>query len=227
MRSSISRVNQEGTPSDHLLFHLPEMSREQKKKTFASLSTVDIFQPHLPEKPMNRMIAIIKNREGFRQRVKEGKIIIKGEISDFDSTSVTFEDGTSYEIDTVIYCTGYKERHFPFLKKEYVPQIEGVDTLALYKHIVHPKYPSLFYIHMIAIAVAEMQTRYVANLLEGNFSLPSQDVMEGEVREHIERVRKSDQAHALISHTTYVEELMEDILDDVNYFPSFLPKPKL
>ncbi|KAJ3329983.1 Cyclopentanone 1,2-monooxygenase (CPMO) [Blyttiomyces sp. JEL0837] len=49
------------------------------------------------------------------ERIGAGKILVRPNLTRFSSgTTVEFEDGTAEDVDTVVYCTGYKIEH-PFL----------------------------------------------------------------------------------------------------------------
>jgi len=46
--------------------------------------------------------------------ILSGMLVVKGNVKEFTENGVIFEDGTSEEIDVVIFATGYKF-NFPFL----------------------------------------------------------------------------------------------------------------
>jgi hypothetical protein len=72
--------------------------------------------------------------------VGHGDIQPKPDIDRFDGSTVYFEDGTSAEIDVVVFCTGYLA-HFPFLDDSYLNP-EG-DHPVLARQIFTPATPTL------------------------------------------------------------------------------------
>ena len=56
---------------------------------------------------------------------------------------VLFVDGTSADIDTIVWCTGYKIT-FPFLALDVI-ETTG-NQVALYRRVVHPQRPGLYFI---------------------------------------------------------------------------------
>jgi hypothetical protein len=107
-------------------------------------------------------------------RIGLGSVTPKPWISRFDGKRVHFEDGSVEEIDVIVYCTGYKIT-LPFLSEEV---IDAKNELPLYKRVVHPDRPGLYFIGLIDVAgplnpLSELQTEWVADLLEGKVALPS------------------------------------------------------
>lgn len=107
--------------------------------------------------------------------VLSGKIKIKKNISKITSSSVIFEDDEEVKCDAIIFGTGY-EIAFPFLDDDIV-SIEN-NTIKLYKHLFSPKIErpeSLAFIGLVQpsgpiFPVAEMQTRWFVQLIQGTFN---------------------------------------------------------
>jgi len=83
----------------------------------------------------------------------------------------------------VIYCTGYKIS-FPFLDEASI----GADGnhLPLYRRIVSPKLPGLYFIGLVqpigaVMPIAEIQAEWVADLLQGRTALPPEQQMNREI----------------------------------------------
>jgi thioredoxin reductase len=72
--------------------------------------------------------------------VGHGDIRPKPDIDHFTSDAVVFTDGTSAEVDVVVFCTGYLAV-FPFLPDETLPQVNDHTHLA--RHIFSPTTPTL------------------------------------------------------------------------------------
>lgn len=112
-------------------------------------------------------------------------------IQGFDGNKVLFEDGTEYEPDSVICCTGYKI-DLPFLSDDLKKVIldEKRNTIELFKNVFHPYIgSSLAFIGFVqpasggVLSMSEMQARWFAELCRGSVSLPSVGDMLWSIRE--------------------------------------------
>jgi dimethylaniline monooxygenase (N-oxide forming) len=108
-------------------------------------------------------------------RIGQGRVRPKPWISSLDGSQVRFEDGSAEDIDTIVYCTGYKIT-LPFLAEEIIDPKDN--EVPLYKRVVHPDRPGLYFIGLIDVQgpvnpLSELQTEWVADLLEGKVELPS------------------------------------------------------
>lgn len=63
--------------------------------------------------------------------IGHGDIAPKGDVERFDGKTVRFVDGSSTEVDVVVYATGYK-RDFPFLDAELLEWKDGIPDLFLH-----------------------------------------------------------------------------------------------
>jgi dimethylaniline monooxygenase (N-oxide forming) len=108
-------------------------------------------------------------------RIGHGRVTPKPWISRVDGERVLFQDDTVEEIDVIVYCTGYNIS-LPLLSHPIVDSEDG--TVPLYKRVVHPDLPSLYFVGLIDVAgplnpLAELQVEWIADLLEGTVALPS------------------------------------------------------
>ena len=119
-------------------------------------------------------------------RLGHGAITVKPKIERFaGGRTVRFDDSSSEEIDLVVYCTGYKIS-FPFFDDALISAPDN--RIPLYRRVVSPEHPGLYFIGLVQplgaiMPLAEAQSEWVADLLEGRASLPSARRM----REVIER----------------------------------------
>jgi hypothetical protein len=117
-------------------------------------------------------------------RLGHGDIAVKPNIDRFSGgRSIRFADGSTEEIDLVVYCTGYKIT-FPFLDPALV-EAEG-NRLPLYRRVASVEQPGLYFIGFVQplgamMPIAEAQSEWVADLLAGRGALPSV----GEMREEV------------------------------------------
>lgn len=120
-------------------------------------------------------------------RISHGDIAVRPVIESFDGPSVRFADGTSAEVDAVVYCTGYRIA-FPFLADDCVFADSG--QVALYHRVVSPHHRGLYFAGLIrpvgsATRLIEGQAEWIADLVEGSVGLPSTEAMTDEVDAHL------------------------------------------
>ncbi|MFN8175401.1 MAG: NAD(P)-binding domain-containing protein [Solirubrobacteraceae bacterium] len=108
-------------------------------------------------------------------RIGHGDIVVKPNIARLDGDRVRFVDGSSEPVDVIVYCTGYKIT-FPFFDEGLV-SAPG-NHIPLYRRVVSPEHPGLYFIGLLQplgaiMPLAEAQAEWVADLLEGEATLPS------------------------------------------------------
>jgi len=113
-------------------------------------------------------------------RIGEGRVKVKPSIRRLEGHSVRFEDGSTERIDRIVYCTGYKIT-FPFFAPG-LPDPSADNRIELYRRVVHPDLPGLYFIGLIQplyaiMPLAELQSEWVADLLEGTARLPDRGTM--------------------------------------------------
>lgn len=100
--------------------------------------------------------------------VSHGDIIPKPEIARFDNDTVHFSDGTSADVDIIVFATGYNIV-FPFIDKELLNWHDGRPRL--YRNVFHPKYDNLFVAGLIQpdggqFVIVHWQARALATFLK-------------------------------------------------------------
>lgn len=117
--------------------------------------------------------------EDLLKKVSFGDVIMKPDVAELRGDKVAFVDGSEAQIDTIICATGY-QISFPFFQPSF---IEVQDNhLPLYRHVVHPDYPGLYFIGLVQplgaiMPLAEVQAEWVAGLLSGRVALPNKATM--------------------------------------------------
>jgi cation diffusion facilitator CzcD-associated flavoprotein CzcO len=116
-------------------------------------------------------------------RLGHGDIVVKPNIDHFDDDTVVFADGTSEQIDVVIYCTGYRIT-FPFFDESVVSAEDN--RIDLYRRVVSIDQPNLYFIGLIQplgaiMPLAEAQSSWVADLISGEGELPHRSAMARDV----------------------------------------------
>ncbi|KAL6416597.1 hypothetical protein ACFW04_013320 [Cataglyphis niger] len=101
-----------------------------------------------------------------------------------------FRDGSSAEVDSFIYCTGYKFT-YPFMSTKVEIRTDDNHVEPIYKLLVHMDYTNPFFMGLPAIMILfpmfHIQAKYILKVLEGRIQLPSSQRM----REEYEIEKKS------------------------------------
>ena len=156
--------------------------------------------------------------ENFFNRIGDGRLIVKTEVDRIDHNMVYFKDGSSEEMDAIIYCTGF-DLDFPFFKDESLKLHDN--RVPLFKRIFSPQYPDVCFIGAFqAVAfgflhMMEHQARLVAKYIEGSYALPSQaDMLKdiGRERKSIERnFTKALRNNYQMLGCLYIEDIKAEI----------------
>jgi len=112
-------------------------------------------------------------------RIGHGDIQPRPGIAELHEGSVTFADGQTDEIDTIIYCTGYAHAA-PFLTRRGLGPSAG--GYRLYEQIWDPRFSGLAHVGLVQplgsfFPVFESQARLLANWIVGEYALPDQETM--------------------------------------------------
>ena len=125
-------------------------------------------------------------------RIGHGRVKPKPDIERIDGRRVRFVDGSGEDVDTIVWCTGYRIS-FPFLSKE-VLDTSG-NRAPLYRRVVHPDRPGIYFIGLLQplgaiMPLAEAQSEWIADVLEGRVALPAPDEMKRVIAREDRRMRK-------------------------------------
>ncbi|MCE7082338.1 SRPBCC family protein [Streptomyces sp. ST2-7A] len=151
--------------------------------------------------------------EALLPRLGHGGIGVKPNISHFDGDTVHFTDGSSEVIDAVIYSTGYKVG-FPFLGASVIAPKDN--DVSLFHRVVDPRHRGLYFIGLFqplgaTTVLAEAQSHWVADLIEGKAALPSAERMHREIARYKHRLAKryiTSKRHTMqVDHYPYLAEL--------------------
>jgi dimethylaniline monooxygenase (N-oxide forming) len=118
-------------------------------------------------------------------RLGAGDIAVMPNIERFaGGRTVRFAGGREEEIDLVVYCTGYRIT-FPFLDERVFPIVDN--RLPLYRRVATVELPGLYFVGFIQplgpiMPLAEAQSEWVADLLQGRAALPSATEMHAEIK---------------------------------------------
>ncbi len=125
-------------------------------------------------------------------RIGPGRITVKPNIERLEGDRVRFVDGSTEPIEVIIFCTGYKIT-FPFFSPDLVKA--EANRIPLYRRVVDPEHPGLYFIGLIQplgaiMPIAELQSKWVADILEGKVELPSPEEMREVIGREDERMAK-------------------------------------
>ena len=104
----------------------------------------------------------------IHDRLADGAVRPKPNIRELRGDRVLFEDGSEEQVDTIVYCTGYKVT-FPFFDEGFISAPEN--DLPLYRRFLHPEVPGVYFLGLAQplgaiMPLAEEQARWIAQLLE-------------------------------------------------------------
>jgi dimethylaniline monooxygenase (N-oxide forming) len=125
-------------------------------------------------------------------RIGHGRIEPKPNIERLEGDRVRFVDGSEEPIDVIVYCTGYKIT-FPFLSPDLISASDN--RLPLYRRVVDPDHPGLYFIGLIQplgaiMPLAEAQSEWIADVLEGRATLPTPKQMRKVIEREDRRMAK-------------------------------------
>jgi dimethylaniline monooxygenase (N-oxide forming) len=177
-----------GIPTDHLttspFARAPFFwMRRLGLSTIIRLSRGRVTKYGLPEPDHKLLSAHPTISDDLLTRLGHGDIGVKPNIARIDGDTVHFVDGTSEKIDVIVYCTGYKIT-FPFFSDELVAAHDN--EISLFHRVVDPAHPGLYFVGLVQplgaiMPLAEAQSEWVADLLDGTATLPSDSEMRREI----------------------------------------------
>jgi hypothetical protein len=126
-------------------------------------------------------------------RIVHGRVTPKPNVERLMGDRVRFVDGSEERIERIVYATGYRVT-IPFLSPDVIGAIED-NRLPLYRRVVPPDVPGLYFIGLLQplgaiMPLAEAQSEWIADVLEGKAALPSADEMKRAIERDDERMRK-------------------------------------
>jgi hypothetical protein len=135
-------------------------------------------------KPDHRLLETHPTVSGiFLTRIGNGDIIPKPNIEQLQGKQVRFTDGSAADADVIIYATGYKIS-FPFFDPGFL-SAPG-NKLPLFKRAIKPGIDNLFFVGLAQplptlVNFAELQAKWLAQLMVGNYVPPTIEEMEASI----------------------------------------------
>ncbi|XP_055597164.1 senecionine N-oxygenase-like [Uranotaenia lowii] len=108
------------------------------------------------------------------------KVVQVADVQRLHKHTVEFTDGSCYEVDFILYCTGYYFS-FPFLSPDCGIQVEDSWVKPLFKHIININNPTMAFIgipyHVCTSPMFDLQVRFTLQFYSDRKQLPTQKEM--------------------------------------------------
>lgn len=131
----------------------------------------------------NAFAAGITQSQNFLPAVAEGRIGTRPWIERIDGHTVWFADGTSENVDAILFGSGYR-MCLSWLSEDIVRTIaHDGHSVDLHDHTFHPDLPGLAFIGLYNLVgpllpVLELQARWIARCLADRMEMPSSKAMQ-------------------------------------------------
>ena len=91
-----------------------------------------------------------------------------------DARKVYFADGSSEEVDVIVWCTGYNVE-FPFFDRDFISAPNNY--LPLFHRAIEPERPGICFVGLLqplgpVMPLSEAQSKWYARYLKGDYTLP-------------------------------------------------------
>ncbi|EEP79631.1 conserved hypothetical protein [Uncinocarpus reesii 1704] len=171
------------------------------------------------------MEANVTMRSDLLDNIRTGRIIPhRAAIQSVSETSLILTDGTSIDVDVVIFCTGY-HLSVPYVPEEsyrmtYNEILSTNNSMDLYKLVASPLFSDLFFIGFVELAgplipVAEVQARWATSVLAGRIKLPPMEEVYDDIAVYqaslVSSMVNSDRHTVTIRYLPYCDDLLRDI----------------
>jgi dimethylaniline monooxygenase (N-oxide forming) len=185
-----------GVPTDHLtdspLARGPFPLQKLGLRTMLRIAVGRMTDYGLPQPDHDVLEAHPTVSDDLLTRLGHGDIHVRPNIDRFEGSKVFFVDGTAVEADVVVYATGYRVA-FPFLDETVIRAEDN--HLALYRRVVAPEHPGLYFLGLIqplgaVMPLAEQQAHWVADLIAGDVTLPPVSEMRAQIAAYDAALRK-------------------------------------
>ncbi|WDE11997.1 flavin-containing monooxygenase [Thalassomonas haliotis] len=178
---------------------------------------------------------ITSKTESLVKATLELGVKLKPQIIEVRENSVLFSDGSEVECDYIICCTGYKST-FPFIDQNIQAKAQNIRGMAHYMLPLNEA--GIAFVGFIRPGVgsippmAEMQARYLAQLVSGIKDMPDMARMKRIVNMQEERDLKTfpfdaERLTGLTSYLDFMSQLSKEVGCSPKLFPMLLTSPKL
>jgi dimethylaniline monooxygenase (N-oxide forming) len=179
-----------GIPTDHITLvgasRLPFWTQLLAFRVMLRMVRGDVTRYGLPRPDHDVLSAHPTVSDTLLSRLGHGDITVRPPIERIDGTKVSFVDGSVDEVDVIVYGTGY-HISFPFFEGELVRVTDN--HVGMYRRVVPPDHRNLYFIGLVQpigaiMPLAEAQSEWVADILDGSAVLPPAEDMRREIAAH-------------------------------------------
>jgi hypothetical protein len=150
---------------------LPWSVRRQMIRGFCTATAGNLYRYGVP-RPIRRCgDDILAISDTFPRAVRSGQVQFSPAILGASANRVSFTDGTTAEVDTIIHATGFNP------PTEFLP-LQAQPNGQLYHGIVHPHVADLYFVglleaHRALLPIAEDQAAWTAAAIAGRLAVPA------------------------------------------------------
>lgn len=174
-----------GQPSDVFAHAGPQLPRWLEERVFGFLvnrvlvGDLTKYGLSKPDHPILRSHPILNTQ--ILHHLGHGDIEARKDVASLDGRTARFIDGTSEEIDLIVWATGYDKR-FPFLPEAELDRRHGV--LDLYLNVFHRRHRDLFFVGLFetdgaAYGLVGQQAGLIATYLDPSLDEGTRAVFDG------------------------------------------------
>jgi acetylornithine/succinyldiaminopimelate/putrescine aminotransferase/pimeloyl-ACP methyl ester carboxylesterase/acyl carrier protein len=150
-------------------------------------------QMKMPKPDHLMMSSLPTLSENFNNRIGDGKLQIVPEVRKIEGSMVHLSNGSSIEVDSIIYSTGY-QTNFPFLDPE-VLKIED-NKIPLFQRVFIPDKDNIAFVGLFQavtwgfLDMMERQANMVAEHFSGAYRRPTAEVERASIKQEQEVIKR-------------------------------------
>jgi len=174
-----------GQPADVFAHNGPSLPRWLEERVFGFLinrflvGNLTRYGLPKPDHAILRSHPILNTQ--ILHHLGHGDISVRKDVASLDGKTVCFVDGTSEEIDLIVWATGY-DKPFPFLSDQDLDRVG--DAVDLYLNVFHRRHADLFFIGVFetdgaAYSLDGAQAGLVAAYLDPRTPASMRDAFDG------------------------------------------------
>ncbi|XP_033747610.1 dimethylaniline monooxygenase [N-oxide-forming] 5-like [Pecten maximus] len=157
-------------------------------------------------------------------RLLTGCIKIKPNVRKFAHDKVSFEDGSSEKIDTVIFATGYNYT-IPIVDESITRVKENETCLYKFMYPPHLQHPTLGIIGLVqaigaVMPISEIQCRWYTRVIKGLCKLPTEAEMMADIARKRETVASGYYTAKRHTIQTFWIDYMDDVAEQIGVKPN-------
>jgi dimethylaniline monooxygenase (N-oxide forming) len=163
--------------------------RRRLKKVRALFGRPEQYGLPAPDYPYGAVHPTISSEISIR--LGSGDITPIANLTELKGDRVRCADGREWPAQVIIYCTGYDIK-FPFFDSELLDARNN--EVPLFERVVHPEMHNLFFVGLVQplcaiMPIAEVQAKWLATLLTGEYALPAAEEIRRRTAEDYRRAR--------------------------------------